>query len=223
MPDIVLIDANSDVVTQYLYAFRKQLITPHLEKFNSSVHWLVGEQVVQPDVDHLIGSLNVAFLSGAGHGEFECFKGYKDCLIWQTGQNVPRLPGAIVHLLSCNAGTKLGREIVANGAAAYWGYTESFRFFKKLPSPSDLETDTSAAWFLEMDCLIDVGILRGLKADEIYKSVSDYVSNANSSFGPFDLKRATLDHNFRHLVCPATYWGERTVTLTAPLAQPSPQ
>lgn len=213
MPDIVLIDANWDVVTQYLYAFRRQLITPYLKRFNSSVHWLVGDQVVQPKVDDFISAHNVAFLSGAGHGEFERFRGYENCLIWETGINVPHLPGAIVHLLSCEAGARLGREIVANGAAAYWGYTESFRFIKKSPSPADLETDTSAAWFLEMDCLIDVGILRGLKADEIYKSVSDYVSRANSSFGPFDLKRATLDHNYRHLVCPATYWGERSITL----------
>src|SRR6185436_17044765 len=97
-----------------------------------------------------------------GHGFFDRFKGFNNEIIWETGANVPSLKGAIVHLLSCEAGARLGRQIVANGAAAYWGYTENFTFFKKRPSPADLKTDTSAEWFLKMDCLIDVGILTGL-------------------------------------------------------------
>jgi hypothetical protein len=217
MPDIVLVDANWDVVTRYLYAFRKHLITPYLEKFNSSTHWLTGDAVVQPGVDEFLSSVDVKFLSGAGHGSFDRFKGYKNGVIWETVVNVPYLPGAIVHLLSCEAGARLGREIVARGAAAYWGYTESFRFFKKEPSPADLETDTSAAWFLTMDCLIDIGILSGQTADEIYRTVSEYVIEQSSQLGAFNLKRATLDHNFRHLVCPATYWGEREIRLAQPV------
>lgn len=213
MPHILLVDANWDDVTKYLYSFRKHLLSKYLTQPGFSFRWLKDKEAVRVTVDGYLASNQVHYVSGAGHGLDDLFKGYSDLTIWEIGMKFPNLRNTIVHLLSCKTGASLGRELVAQGAIAFWGYNEDFRFLRKKPSPADLHTDSSAEWGLTMDCLIDIGILQGLAADDVYEQVWNYVEQETAGLGPFEMKRVIMHHNRRHLVCPATYWGDRRARL----------
>lgn len=208
MPHVLFLDANWDVVTEYLFSFRSHFISNHITG-RHTVHELKAADVVQPTVDRYLRGKNIAYISGAGHGVYEAFKGYKDAIIWAEGITLPPLNGVIVHLLSCQAARQLGQAMIAAGVQAFWGYQENFRFVRKKFPPADRYTDTSAKWAIYMDCLIDIGILQGKPPDEIYNDVHQHVIQETSNLGPYDFKRAILNHNFRHLVCPSVYWGDR--------------
>ena len=64
--------------------------------------------------------------------------------------------------------------MVRDGVLAFWGYTRRFLFSHEIPSPNDLSQDTLAGRLIEMDCLIDIGVLDGQTAYEIYQAISDY-------------------------------------------------
>lgn len=206
MPHILLIDAKWDEVTKYLHSFREHLLTPHLR--THVVAALDEYKADQPNVDQHIKSNSVDYVSAAGHGLYDRFMGYSDSVIWKTGTNLSHFTGKIVHLLSCRTGAKLGPEIVAGGARAFWGYSENFRFLRSDPAPTPRHRDPVAALFIEMDCLIDYGILNSLTAAEIYEQVTEYVDRESASLDPFSSERAVLRHNYNHLVCPVTYGGQ---------------
>lgn len=213
MPHVLFLDAKWDLVTNYLCSFRAHfVITPQNLSRHTAVH-ATGPDVVQPLVDGYLGHTKVDYISGAGHGEYDRFKGFHDFVVWDTANTLPRLNGVIVHLFSCQTARELGRSMLEAGARAFWGYQENFRFRRKKSPPSDLYTDPTAALAIMMDCLIDIGMLQGKPPDHIYQNVSTYVTQTTSNLGPFDFNRAILNHNFRHLVCPAVHWGDRAATL----------
>ena len=208
---VLLIDARWDRPTNYLYAFRIHQLTPYLATYK--VHHLIGPKAVQPGVDDYIQRNPVRYISGAGHGQYSSFRGYYDQLIWQAGRNLSHLKGVIVHLSSCETGAALGRSMVAAGVTAFWGYAEEFRFLRSPVRPPDLHDDPIAGSAITMDCLIDIGILERKTADEILAMVKDYVNQTINGLPLISPERAVLRHNLRHLVCPATVWGDRTATL----------
>jgi len=212
MPHVLFLDANWDVVTEYLLSFRSHFIASHITP-RYVIHELSGPAVVQPNVDQYLHRENIVFISGAGHGDYDSFKGFQDAIIWAEGIKLPRLDGVIVHLLSCRAARQLGKAMISAGARAFWGYQENFRFIRKKSPPADPYTDTSARWAIYMDCLIDIGILQGKRPDQIYADIRNHIIQETSNLGPFDLKRAILNHNYRHLVCPSVHWGDRNSRL----------
>ncbi len=210
-PDILLIDAEWDTTTKYLYAFRRHFLQPDLNKYKK---WeLVGAKAVQPNVDQLLQAHRIGFISGAGHGFYHAFLGYLNSAIWEAEQDLTPLTGTIIHLLSCQTGATLGKSMVRQGAKAFWGYTQKFAFNRKAAPPADLHTDASAKQAIEMDLIIDMGILRRVSAVTIYHNVQDYVEAVTSGLPPSSLARAVIRDNFRHLVCPVPLWGDQSARL----------
>lgn len=210
-PDILLIDAKWDTTTQYLHAFRMHILRADFNKYN--VHQLVGPDAVQPRVDDLLKAHSIGLISGAGHGLYHAFMGYRNTVIWESEQDLSHLKGKIVHLLSCQTGATLGKSMARQGAKAFWGYTEKFAFLSKSLPPANMITDTSARPAIEMDLIIDIGILRRHSAATIYQDVHDYVDAVTVGLPPFSMKRAVIQSNFRHLVCPHPLWGDRYAKL----------
>ena len=211
-PDILLIDAAWDTTTQYLHAFRRHLLRADLNKY--IVNEVVGPNAVQPNVDQLLQTQGgIRFISGAGHGLYHAFMGYQDSILWESEQDLGHLKGKIVHLLSCQTGATLGKSMARQGVRAFWGYTEKFVFLRKSMPPADMFTDTSAKPAIEMDVLIDIGILRRASAATIYQNVQDHVDAVTVGLAPSSMLRAVIRGNFRHLVCPHPLWGDRYTKL----------
>ena len=211
MPQILLIDAQWDQVTEYFHAFREHLLRRDLQ--NHTVQRFQAQNAVQPSVDWYIQSKRIHYISASGNGEYDTFKGFRDRLLWQTGMSFRHFNGAIVHLLSCRTGARLGREMVATGVRAFWGYSANFRFLRSNKvHPGSLHKDSEAELAIRMDCLIDHGILNGWRADDVYRHVSAYVDNESALLGPYSVQRAVLRHNYNHLVCPVIY-GDQNARL----------
>lgn len=212
MPQILLIDAQWDLVTKYFHAFREHILRRDLQKH--TVRRFQAQDAVQPGVDWHIQSNRVHYISASGHGEDEIFKGFRDTPLWLTRRSFRHFNGAMVHLLSCRTGAKLGIEMVAKGAKAFWGYSADFRFLRSNKIPlKGLHTDATAELAIRMDCLIDLGILNGLSAADVYRQVSHYVDYESARLGPFSVERAVLQHNYTHLVCPVLFYGNPSARL----------
>lgn len=215
MCDVLAIDANWDVVTQYGRAFREHFVFANFAKDWPAykIHHLVGTDAVQPGVNTFISGNDIKYLTGMGHGLYDAFTGYNNSPIWDANDDFSHLKGVIIHLLSCQTGALLGRAMVKQGVRAFWGYTVNFVFYRMTNIPSDLLTDTIAEVFLKMDCIIDRGILSNKNATEIYDSVTDYVAKVYPQLKKKPLHQAILFDNYVHLVCPATTWGDAGATL----------
>jgi len=211
---VLAIDADWDVVTQYCRVFREQFI---FTSFNATwpqhtVHRFIGPQMVKNSINTYLGNNHIHYITGAGHGEYDTFKGYQNQLIWSVNQNLSQLQGAIVHLLACKAGALLGRLMVRQGALAFWGYTENFAFPTTNPLPQDFAQDDVVKPFLQMDCIIDQGILNGQTAAAIYDSITQYVAHIYPHL-PSLYEQEVLIDNYVRLVCPVTTWGDANITI----------
>jgi hypothetical protein len=213
MISVLCIDADWDVVTKYGRAFRDKFVFTNSDKdfLDLDIKHLRGSNAIQPGVDKYLKTNPIQYISGMGHGLYDTFTGFHDKPIWSASQDLSLLKGVIVHLLSCQTGASLGREMVAQGALAFWGYTVSFSFFRQDPPPSDMDTDNVAAPFLKMDCLIDRGILGRKTASQIYNAIEEYVADLYPQL-EFHQQAILLD-NYLHLVCPVTVWGDPNAML----------
>lgn len=214
MANVLFLDANWDVITQYCFVFRRALVIGPLDKDAShTVRQVTGPQMLQPEVDVIVREHDFQYISGAGHGHYSKFLGYGNKEIWNAGNDLTHLSGKIIHLLSCNTGASLGRSMVTQGCRAFWGYTETFVFLhqEEDDAPQNLEDDESAGDALRMDCLIDQEILNGSSASVVYKSVQDYVRSICPNLPTY--RRYAVISNYRHLVCPMTIWGDPKATI----------
>ena len=64
---------------------------------------------------------------GMGHGDVDSFTGQNEVILLEVGKYDPQeIRGKVVKLLSCQTGVELGPDLVANGCAAYLGYTDDY-------------------------------------------------------------------------------------------------
>ncbi len=213
MADVLGVDQNYDLVTQYGFAFRHKFI---FQKFSTDFpsHTLYqsnNAKAVRSVIDGIITKNSIRYITAMGHGMYAAFTGQNGAIVWDAAEDLSYLKGTIVHLLSCQTGASLGRKMVADGVSAFWGYTVNFAFRHEGQPPTELSDDTTAAIYLRMDAIIDRGILAGKKSQPIYDSVQSYVARVIPQLTPAD--RATLLDNYVHLVCPSTTWGSPSVTL----------
>jgi hypothetical protein len=215
MSDVLIIDADWDLATRYGRAFREKFLFNdfHTEWPSYTIHHLVGPDAVQFKVNAFIDENNVKYLSGMGHGTYDSFTGFQNESIWHSDDDLSRLAGTIVHLLSCQTGAVLGKTMIKDGALAFWGYTVNFSFYRTMPPPSDLANDSVAEIYLKMDSIIDRGILGRKDANAIYDSVTAYVATVLPQLKSKQFDQAVLLDNYVHLVCPATVWGSATAIL----------
>jgi hypothetical protein len=224
MAHILGIDANSDLFTRYITAFREKLIFSGFPSWlggflrtakwpHHSLHHFKGKTAVQPDIDNYLLANKVDYITAAGHGTADTFTGFNRTLIWKADQDFTYLRAPIVHFLSCQTGAVLGQQMVADGVRAHWGYTAKFQFLCDDPQPRDLTADSIAYVFIEMDCLIDSQILSGSTADKVYEAVTDYFKSAFYKLKNDPDGQAVLLNNYRHLVGPLTTHGDPSQTI----------
>lgn len=224
MAHVLGIDADWDLFTRYITAFREKLIFSNFSSWlpaflrtpkwpQHSHHHLKGKTATQPHVDNYLAAHKADYITGGGHGVADIFTGFNRSLIWKADQNFTYLQGPIVHLLSCQTGAALGQQMVRNGVRAFWGYTAKFRFYYDDPQPHDLTQDSLAHFFIEMDCVIDIEILNGSTADQVYAAVTNYFTTTFNQLSNDPHSQSLLLQNYRHLVSPVTNYGDAAQTI----------
>jgi len=149
MAGVLAIDPSYDLTTQYGEAFRWRLVFNNFQAQYPG-HLLLDLKQIQAcrkDIHNVVSNGSVDYISAMGHGDYELFTGHNGSIIWDTLSGLSNLNGKIVHLLSCKAGAVLGREMVKNGAKAFWGYTTDFGFVHQSSPPNYLYNDKTAEIF----------------------------------------------------------------------------
>jgi hypothetical protein len=218
---VVGIDSGYDDHTMYAQAFRNSIVyslpifDPNHSGYTYDLIRCLDQNATAVDVARALKDPDVVFITGSGHGTFELFKGDNGTVIWdrKTLQSA-QVRDRIVHLLACEAGGVLGSECIIQGAAAFWGYSDKFRYVPDPTQPTPVAADTRAAPFFKLDALIDEGILYGKTADTIYTDVQSafwgmWAQLQNTR--PHASDAGDLMNNFVHLVGPI--WGNTTATL----------
>ncbi len=210
---VLRIDHDIDLANRYVQSFRAKLVFRNFQQDfpKHSVLEALNANATQKNVESILRTKQIDYISGAGHGRYEMFTGHDGNPIWDVSQNLADLKQKVVHLLSCETGAVLGRAIVFHGATAFWGYTVNFAFSHKSNPPS-LEDDDLAEAFLKMDTIIDRGILSGKRSDDIYTSMSKYVAQVAPQLTALD--RGLLLDNFNHLACPVVTWGNGAAVIS---------
>jgi len=206
------VDHDGDLTNQYVQAFRNKHV---FDNFGSQypqhlIEVAVNADAVSQSVNAMLQQNSIDYVSAAGHGTYDTFIGRDGSPIWDYSQNLGLFSGKIVHLLACQTGALLGREIIQQGAKAFWGYTVNF-VFKHSAQPTSLDKDNVAEVFIKMDIIIDRGVLAGKNAADIYDSIERYMAKVLLSLPALD--RGLLLSNFVHLACPAIDWGDRAAVL----------
>ncbi len=214
MAHVLCLDADNDLITAYVLAFRRKFVFNRFADTwtQHSARYLSGLHCVQPTVDKELRSNPPDYITGAGHGLSDSFKGFGDGEIWTAEQDLTFLGTSIVHLFSCYCGVTLGQAMIRDGVRAFWGYTGEFAFYHEDPPPRDLSKDKWAAALIKMDCLIDIGVLDGHTAEEIYESISDYFEDLYAQLDG-EVDQELLLRNYECLVGPLTQYGDVGATV----------
>ncbi len=223
MIGVLAVDPCYDRQTQAAHTFREHHI---FDKFSSRypmfklVH-LEREQATREAVINVIEDpqYNIKFLTAAGHGSTNVYRGYKGEVIFKDSDRLEYLNGITVHLLSCYTAPGLGLSMINAGAKAFWGYVGKFDYSydinqgssNMLNAPNELIEDSSLEAIFLSDSLIVRGILARRSPREIYDAVRTHVDFSSPQVD-YHSRRALID-NQAHLVCPAIVWGSIDSTL----------
>lgn len=210
---LLLIDANTvedgHPETQLMYSRRKKKLYPYVtaSTFCRVQQSLIAGEDTRENVAAQLKSFNAGYVTATGHGMWKYLTGWfvKGCSgplqeILSVGHYEPvEAAGKIFHIFGCWTGYKgpsgLGRDLVANGAVAFFGYCEQFM----LPASQYMV-------FCDCDIAIDMALIDGKTCDEAYRAaIAVYNAHikryeSNGDYG----SAAYLTKDRDRLVCPST-------------------
>lgn len=145
---ILLIDANTDGPTTFAYDYRKNNLYTLINagKFSKRQISLIGADDNRNKVAENLKKPEVTYVTVSGHGLPQELLGFGNTPVLELGQyDVKEAQNKIFHFLSCNCAkiNGIGRELVQNGAKAFFGYVDELFLFRDsdITFSSDLEVD----------------------------------------------------------------------------------
>jgi hypothetical protein len=165
---VVAIDPNYEDLTIAAYNYRSEYIYSYFNTSQLSLDPLISAQADAGPVSVATLRPDVAYITGVGHGTYDCFSGYYNHPIFSVVDlNPSEVAGKMVHLLSCSTANGLGPDLVAAGCRAFFGYCAPFTF-----------DPANAALFFECDAQIDIGLASGLNAGQVAAKVRAFFQKA---------------------------------------------
>lgn len=204
---ILGIDSNYESVTEAACRYRNEHVYPHMASKGFEVNLLQGKLARRPFFRKAAIDYGVEYITGVGHGYYDEFTGHWHATILKVDEYHPKeVSGKIIHLLSCRTGGELGPDLINNGAKAYFGYSENFKFTLKY-----------ADIFFECDAAIDKGLADGLTAEEVHEKVTALFQERIDDLAEVNgVAAATLLYNLEMLCTPVidAMFGDRNARLT---------
>jgi hypothetical protein len=204
---VLAIDSCEDGVTQIVHDHRNQYVYPYLESRGFRLVYRQEQAVLRENVESAARRDDIAYITGSAHGSDTACFGYDSLPIFEVGNYQPEeVDGKVVHLLSCETGTKLGPDFVKNGCRAYFGYRGNFTF--------RLESHLIDI-FLECDSEIDLAFADGLTAEEVHDRVVTLYEQRISELdeaGEIDAA-SMLKENLEYLCTPSVYGDKQACIL----------
>lgn len=158
-PVVLTVDAGDDVVTQAGWNVREQVLYQYITGTLGQLVRCQGPDAVRANAGAAAANPAVKLLMGVSHGTSGTYVGYGPDPLYAVGNYAPaEVAGKVVHWTACETAAQLGPDMVANGAAAFFGYTNDIVF------PPEL-----ASMLFDCDAEIDIALLGGATAGEAYQ------------------------------------------------------
>jgi hypothetical protein len=201
------VDSNFEPWTKAAFDYRQRHVYPYLERKGFTAVRCQGPLARRYYVAPEARQPNVVYVTGVGHGSDDTFSGDQYSVIFRVGDYSPEeCERKIVHFLSCQTARALGRDLVAHGCRAFFGYDVDFTF-------STAEGDI----FFECDSEIDRAFADGLTAAQVYDRVVRCYSRriAELRAAGHLYVAAILEMDRDHLRAPSSgpQWGDRQARL----------
>jgi hypothetical protein len=203
---VLAIDSSWDGTTKKVFLYRQEHVYPYISKRRLGITNLSETMARRCFFEAEVQRAGVKLITGMGHGDYDQFTGHLGDVIWEIGKyRANEVKNKIVHLLSCRTASKLGPDIVVNGALAFFGYLEDFVF----------HVDHESVFF-QCASEIDLALADGLSVSDVHTRVKDvFESNIDELAGLDGQAAALLNANLQYLCTPVVdgRFGDRSVAL----------
>lgn len=176
-----------DAQTKTVYLLRSQkYVLPYFKSKGINVKVLEGHLAIRSNFASECSRSDVVYITGAGHGNYDCFTGHLKVALWKVGDySSQEVEGKIIHLLSCRTCRDLGKDLIRNGAKAFFGYLENFQFYTE-PNNIDPLQDKYTNTFIKCDSIIDREVVNCSSVKEIEERVWQEYTNEIYKWIPID-------------------------------------
>lgn len=177
-----------DIVTKYFCIWSEALCTMARQK-GMTVCDLQGKKANRKDFESYLRKNNPSMVFLNGHGNAEIITGQNDEPIVDAAS---MSPNSIMYARSCDAGERLGQELVRHGVSSFIGYRRKFIFGYTPEYVTRPVMDPMASLFLEPSNLIVSTLLKGHTAKDANQRSKD-----------------AMFRNFRKMICSTASFEER--------------
>ena len=184
-----------ELVTHYLY-YWSETIVEKAKKGDLIVIDLKKNKASRKLVESYLDKKAPNIVIFNGHGNSISVTGHDDEILIEAGKNSHLLEDKIVYMRSCDSGKILGPQAIKEGAKAFIGYSELFRFWTNNNSTKNPLEDNYAQPFFETSNQVALSLVKGKTAKESHEdSLKMYeeiiskllTSDASNSFVVSDL------------------------------------
>ncbi len=147
---LVFTNPAHDRPTEYIGAWCDRVVELAKKQPETVVIELSGPSVTRVNIETAISENDPQIVFFNGHGGPDHLCGYNREILIRVGENAKIMQGKFVHALACDAGEKLGPEIINLGGKCFIGYKKNFQFvhLNKQTKQEQLE-DKVAEFFLD--------------------------------------------------------------------------
>ncbi|MCH8945361.1 MAG: hypothetical protein IIA85_00365 [Nanoarchaeota archaeon] len=161
---------KSDIVTEYLSVFSKQIIDVCKEK---SVKFkpLEKNHANKKEFEKLLKSIDYKLIILNGHGSPNVIQGHKNKELIKVGDNEEILSERITYARSCWAVLGVGNESMKhNKEGCFIGYDIPFMFLIDINHSANPIKDQTAKIFFETSNLVPIGLIKNHSAIESHEN-----------------------------------------------------
>lgn len=156
---------NSDVATNYLSVFSKEIIS-FAEKQGIFPRILSGQEANKELFQKSLEKTDPKMIVFNGHGSDNCITGQKEVPLVELNVNHALLLNRIIYARSCYAAKGLGAALASENQGCFIGYILPFMFLSDINWTTNPSKDKIASVFLETSNIVPLGILKGNTAFE---------------------------------------------------------
>ncbi len=187
--DVLLITRPKyDIVTKYFFAWSEEILNMAKQK-GMTVCDLRERKATRRSFDSYAAKLRPSVICLNGHGNADMIAGQDDEPLVDASS---ALPGAMVYARSCDAGERLGPELIGRGTRAFIGYRRKFMFGYLTDFLTRPKEDPIAALFMEPSNLAVSTLIKDHSADEAHRR-----------------SREAMFRNYRKMICSTASFEER--------------
>ncbi len=165
---ILITRPRYEKVTHYLY-YWSDVIVAEAKKRTGGVIDLQKEKASRKLIESYLAKQKPEIVIFNGHGNDVCVTGHDEEVLIESGVNSDLLKDKVVYMRSCDSGKILGPQAIKEGAKAFIGYTELFRFWTDNNSVKSPLKDEYAIPFFETSNQVALSLVKGKSAREAHE------------------------------------------------------